>query len=428
MRIAVIGGGISGLTTAFHLQKKPGTVVHVFESGRRVGGNIQTEIIDGYRVEWGPNGFLDNEPATLDLVRELGLEHRLVRAREEASSRFVWRSGQLRELPHSPPAFLAGDCLPLGSRLRVLRELFFVPPAPQGEESVFAFAARHFGTGAAEILVDAMVSGIYAGDPRRLSLAYAFPRLHELATSHRSLLRASAKNRTAARPTLCSFDEGMEVVIHGLARELDVRTGADPGTLPEGYDHVVCTVPAPRAADFFGEIPELQQTLRGIPFAPLAVVALAFDQSLPVPHAFGFLAPRGQGLRILGTVYESSVFPDRAPEGQRLFRVMIGGRHDPEVVGLSDSQILDLVGRDLRTVWGTFPEPRLAHVMRHSLGIAQPELGHGDRLANLDAACPPGLRLAGSSYRGVAFNACIREARSWAPSANGDAAERGNEA
>ncbi len=428
MRIAVIGGGISGLTTAFQLQKTSGTEVHVFESGQRVGGNIQTESLAGCRVEWGPNGFLDNEPATLDLVRELGLEHRLVRAREEAASRFVWRAGKLRKLPHSPPAFLAGDCLPLGARLRVMRELFFVPSAPEGEESVFAFAARHFGNGAAEILVDAMVSGIYAGDPRRLSLAHAFPRLHELAKSHGSLLLASARNKSATRPTLCSFDEGMEVVTRALARELDVRTGVHLESIPEGYDHVVCTVPAPRAAPLLEGAPELQETLRGIPFAPLAVVALAFDQSLPVPHAFGFLAPRGQGLRILGTVYESSVFPNRAPEDQRLFRVMIGGRHDPEVVKLSDSEILEVVEQDLRTVWGTFPEPRLTHVMRHSLGIAQPELGHGERLASLEAASPPRLRLAGSSYRGVAFNACIREARSWAPPATGDSAARGNEA
>lgn len=420
MKIAVIGGGISGLATAFHLQNLPEVdVVSVFESGSRVGGNIQTELIAGCRVEWGPNGFLDNEPATLELVRELGLEHRLVRARESAATRFLWRQGKLRKLPHSPPTFLTSDCLPLMARLRVLREALFVSPRCDDDESVFAFTARHFGVAAAEILVDAMVSGIYAGDPKRLSLASAFPRIHELAGSESSLLRAGARNKPTSRPALTSFDEGMEVLTERLARELDIHEHSELDTLPSGYDQVVCTVPAPSAASLLTEVPELQTGLRSMAFAPLVVVALAFDQSLPVPDAFGFLAPRGQGLRILGTVYESSVFPGRAPAGRRLFRVMVGGRHDPEVVDLSDSEILDLVGRDLRTVWGVFPDPLLTHVIRHPLGIAQPEVGHGALLEELENACPPWLRLAGSSYRGVALNACIREARSWIPSAPG---------
>ena len=150
--------------------------------------------------------------------------------------------------------------------------------------------------------------------------------------------------------------------------------------------------------------------LAKIPFAPIAVVATVFDQPLDVPDAFGFLAPRGEGLRILGTTYDTSLFADRAPTGTRMFRTMVGGRCDPHAVDLDDDALTEVVLSDLRRAWGRFPDPRSVHAFRHRLGITQCEHGHADRLAAIEAACPPGVTLAGSSYRGVSLNACIREA------------------
>jgi oxygen-dependent protoporphyrinogen oxidase len=147
----------------------------------------------------------------------------------------------------------------------------------------------------------------------------------------------------------------------------------------------------------------------------VAVVALVFEEPLEVPDAFGFLAPRGQGLRILGTLYDSSIFEGRAPRGLRLFRAMVGGRRDPGALDLSDGEILELVARDLRTAWGLWKEPLATQVIRHPLGIAQYEMGHQALVDALEAACPSWLRLAGSSYRGVSLNACVKEALEWTP-------------
>ncbi len=410
MKIAVLGAGIAGLTAAYHLRQNAKVVV--FEARDHVGGNIRTDRLDDCLIEWGPNGFLDNEPATLELVEELGLGPRVIRARESAAIRYVWRDGKLRKLPTAPPRFLLSDCLPLSARLRVLLEPFS-RKAPGHDESVHDFAVRHLGKGAADVLVDAMVTGIFAGDPSRLSLRSAFPKLHALEAEYGSLIKGAKGRGVGPKGTLTSFDDGLEVLPRELAKHLDVRLGTPLDTLPEGFDHVISTIPAPRAADLLPA--SLAPTLRKIPTASVTVVALVFKRPIDVPDAFGFLVPRGQGLRILGTLYDSSIFAGRAPKGYRSFRTLIGGRRDPEAVTLSDDELLHLVLRDLHRAWGSLPEPDAFQVIRHPMGIAQYELGHQELIAELDAACPSGLRLAGSSYRGVALNACIKEAREWTP-------------
>jgi oxygen-dependent protoporphyrinogen oxidase len=412
MKIAVLGAGVAGLAAAHHLAEQ--AEVTVFEARDRAGGNIRTGELDGCRVEWGPNGFLDNEPATLELVRELGLEKHLVAADHAAERRFVWRAGRLRELPRKPQGFLTSSCLPLGARLRAIGEPF-ARRAPAGDESVYDFACRRLGRGFAEILVDGMVSGIFAGDPRRLSLRSAFPKLHALETEHGSLIRG-AKGRGFGPPgRLTSFDGGMQTLIDALANRVDIRYEHDLDRLPEGYDQVICALPAPRAAVTLGG--NLGRLLGQIPTAPMAVVALVFPRAAPIPRCFGFLAPHGQGLRILGALCDSSIFPGRAPEDRHLIRVMVGGRRDPEIVDFDDQPLLDLVLDDLRRAWGVLPSPRAHLIIRHRLGIPQYEIGHAALLDQIAAVCPPTIRLAGSSYRGVALNACVREARLWSPEA-----------
>lgn len=410
MKIAVLGAGITGLVVAHRLRNSADVVV--FERSQRAGGNIQTEKIEGCLVEWGPNGFVDNEPATIELVEELGLTSRLVQARSDAAIRYIWRAGQLRKLPTSPPGFLTSDCLPLRARLRALLEPLAKKP-PEHEESIHDFAVRHLGKGAAQILVDAMVTGVYAGDPHRLSLRSCFPKLYAMATEHGSLLRGARSSSVGPRGTLTSFDGGLEVLPRELAKHADIRFGSDLETLPSGFDHIICTVPAPRAAALME--PRVVELLQRIPTAPVAVVALIFKRPVPADDAFGFLVPRNQGLRILGTLYDSSIFPNRAATDCRLFRTLIGGRRDPEAVELSDDELLDIALRDLRRAWGSCPEPDHVHIIRHRVGIAQYELGHTRLLEKLRTASPPGLHWTGASYDGVAVNACIRNGRAWTP-------------
>jgi oxygen-dependent protoporphyrinogen oxidase len=406
MRIAVLGAGISGLAIAHRLAKEHD--VTVFEARDRAGGNIRTEEVEACRVEWGPNGWLDNEPSTLELVKGLGLEARLVRARDAAARRYVWRAGKLRLLPTKPKRFLTSDCLPLRARLRVLLEPFARKP-PKGDESVFDFAARRIGRGAAEVLVDAFVTGVYAGDPQRLSVKSAFPRLKALESEHGSLWKGARGKGFGPKGTLTSMDQGLQVLVDDLARRVDVKLKTPWEQIePREFDRVICTVPAPVAADMVDGL--LGRLLRQIPTAPVAVVPLIFDEPLDVPDAFGFLAPRGQGLRILGALYDSSIFPGRAPAGLRLMRVMVGGRRDPEALDLENGALIEAVARDLRKAWGFWKEPRVAKVIRHPLGIAQYERGHGEVLSRLAKATPPWLRLTGSSYGGVSINSCVKEA------------------
>jgi len=406
MKVAVLGAGISGLTTAFLLGRTH--AVTVFEAGARPGGNIFTGDLEGCRVEWGPNGFLDNEPATLRLAEELDLTPRLRRAREAASRRFIWRAGKLRELPASPGRFLTSGCLPLRARLRVLLEPWAGKPPP-GDESVHAFATRRIGRGAADSLVDAFVTGVYAGDPHRLSVKSAFPKLAQLEAEYGSLIKGAKGRGFGPKGVLTSFDSGLSVLIEALASRVDLRLESPWKEIARGgFDRVICTAPAPKAA---GLMPEpLKSLLASIPCAPVAVVALVFREPLKVPEVFGFLVPGGEELRILGALYDSSIFPGRAPEGLRLFRVMAGGRRDPEAMALCDDALIEIAARDLRRAWGFFPAPLAARVIRHPLGIAQYELGHAALLGRIEATCPDWLRLMGSSYRGVAINACVKEA------------------
>lgn len=408
MKVAVLGAGVAGLAAAFHLSRRAD--VTVFEAAPRPGGNVRTEAFHDCLVEWGPNGFLDNEPATLRLARDLGIENRLVRARPEAARRFVLRRGRLRELPQGPRDFLRSDCLsPLG-KLRVALERF-AGRSKKTDQSVLEFAERRLGREAARVLVDAFVNGVFAGDPARLSLASAFPRLHALEQEHGSLLKGAKGGGIGPKGTLTSFDRGLGVLVETLASRVELRLGAPVERIERGaFDRVVCALPAPRAAPLLPS--ELGALVARIPTAPVAVVAMVFSEPLDVPDAFGFLVPRSEGLRVLGTLYDSSIFPGRAPRGLRLFRAMLGGRRDPEAAALEDGAILELVARDLRRVWGFFAEPRAAKVIRHPIGIPQYEIGHAELVAAIERACPPWLTLSGSSYRGVSLNACVREASS----------------
>ncbi len=467
-RVAVIGGGVAGLATALAIRDRAAAAglaceVRVLEATPRAGGNLWTERSHGYLVERGPNGFLDDVPATLALADRLGLAGELERADPAAAKRFLYRGGRLHELPTSPLAFLASPVLSLGGRWRVLGEPW-TPPPPRGvDESVHEFAARHIGDEAARVLVGAMVSGVFAGDARRLSLASAFPKMAEMEAAHGGLvraMRARARERRAARKrmaelgvhgeeareltrpggpagpggTLTSFRRGIETLIEGLARALGaaVETGRTvrrvtpldegaawrvevEGGAPLAADAVVLAAPAGSVAPLVEALDRgLGAELAAIPTAGLAVVALAFDATAigGAPRGFGFLAPRDEGLRILGCLWDSSIFPGRAPAGKVLLRAMIGGARDPEAATRPEDELVRLVRDDLARAMRLEVAPERHWVFRHRAGISQYEIGHRDRLARIERALAalPGLEIAGQSYYGISMNASIERA------------------
>ena len=474
-QVAVVGGGISGLALGFHLQRL-GIDVHVFESHARAGGNIRSERRSGYLLEWGPNGWLDDEPATASLIEALGLEPQVVQASPTASLRWIVRAGALRALPQRPSQFLTSDVLSTRGRARVLLEWAQPPRRENADESVFDFAARRIGREAAEVLVDAMVTGIYAGDSQKLSLECTFPRMREMERQHGGLFKAmrarrrelraqrdgqpatagarqGAVPRTTGGPigpggTLTSFVDGMETIVHALVQALGPRLHLDTPvaaiapignsapasaatgatslvearwrlTLPSGGTvdaaDVVIASPAWNATSLLRPLDaELASVVASIPSAPVAVVGLGF-RAEDVQHlrrGFGFLIPGREKLPILGTLFDSWVFPSRAPEGKVLLRTMIGGARDPGAVEETDTQLTDRALDTLRQLLNLRGDPEVLGVIRHPRGIPQYPVGHARTLAGIDNALQRhrGLLLTGNSYRGIAMKACIKEA------------------
>ncbi|MCG6963832.1 MAG: protoporphyrinogen oxidase, partial [Acidobacteria bacterium] len=446
--IVIIGGGIAGLATAAWLEHDHGARdLCVVEASERAGGKVFSSHSDGHVLEWGPQGFLDNAPDTLELARREGLGGALLRADDAAADRFIARRGRLRKVPMSPPAFLTSDVLPVSARMRVLAEILG-RQRPAGDESVFNFARRRIGEGAAEVLVDAMVTGVYAGDSRQLSLAATFPRMAAMEEEHGSLTRALFAKRRQARTTgaatggpsgpggtLTTFEDGMgQLPVHiaeRLADRLFLETPVrrlertSSGFRLSGDDleieaeKVVLAVPAHAASGLVGAVaPAAVDPLASIPTAPIAVVMTSYRDpgafGRPV-RGFGFLVPGCEPLGILGCLYCHDIFPAQAPSGRLLLRTMLGGARDPSVLDLDDDALLSRVRTALKAMLGGDPEPDLTWIVRHPRGIAQYTLGHLDRVAAAERATgDAGLVLVGSSYHGVSVNDCIRQARATA--------------
>jgi oxygen-dependent protoporphyrinogen oxidase len=418
--------------------------VAVFEATNRPGGKIRSQLEEDHVIEWGPQGFLDNAPDTLELVRLLNLNDELVTANEASADRFIVRDGAQRRVPMSPGAFIASDILPLMGRLRVLGEPF-ARSRPSGDETVFEFARRRIGRSAAEVLVDAMVTGVFAGDSRQLSLAATFPRMAAMESQYGSLTRALvAKMRQARRRggsssgpagpggTLTSLRYGMEQLASTLAERFEGRLRLDAAVQSLHRDHVgfsldlsetpvtadtaVLTTPADHTARLVGHVaPTAVDPLQLIRTVPIAVVMTSYRDGSSFGRAvngFGMLVPGCEGLEILGTLFCHSIFTGQAPPGRVFLRTMLGGARNPSVVDLDDDAVVEQTRNALRPLLGADPDPDRVWVVRWSEGISQYTVGHLDRVEQIEAATrAAGIEVAGSPYRGVSVNDCIKQAR-----------------
>ena len=444
-RVAVVGGGITGLAAATWLEHDHGIGDYlVIESSGRPGGKIRSELDAGYVLEWGPQGFLDNSPDTTELAALVGLDDQRLTADDAAADRFIVRGNKLRAVPLSPIGFLRSDVLPIAGRLRVLAEPI-ARGRPAGEETVFQFARRRIGRQAAEILVDAMVTGVFAGDSRQLSLAATFPRMAAMEAEHGSLTRAllakvkeaRKEGRRSSGPAgpggrLTSFRSGVQQLPEALAEHLgerlllsapvvgisrkDGRFSVRTETATVSADRLLLTVGSKAAARLLGDLaPSACQPLQGIPTVPIAVVMTAYRDPAafrtPV-RGFGFLVPGSERLGVLGTLYCHDIFRPHSPAGGLFLRTMIGGARDPAAVDLDDPAILDRTRLALSSVLGADPDPDRVWVVRWQEGISQYTIGHLDRVTSAEAAAGAGgIELAGSPYRGVSVNDCIKQAR-----------------
>ncbi|MGW7007002.1 protoporphyrinogen oxidase [Streptomyces sp. NPDC054933] len=440
-RVAVIGGGITGLVAAFDLSRaQPPCEVTVFEAADVIGGEIASHSADGYTVDLGPNGFLDSGSDLRRVVDALGIADELVPAADQARDRFILTGGRLLPLPSTARSVLSTPLLPASARMRLLAEPL-VGRVEGREETVHAFLARRFGRQAADLLAPLLVHGVSAGAPRMISLDAAFPRIRELERQHRGLLALAARTRlrqvrsgTVPATRLTSFRRGgMRVLVDALAARLAdaIRTRSPVDRLersvgggwslwtPHGEtraDHVLLAVPAPAAAHLLQpHLPRAAQRLRAVRYAPIRVTALGYRRrSLPrAPRGFGFLAAPGEHTRMFGTVYSSSVFPDTAPADGVLLRVFAGGVEDPELTRLPADLVIERFHRDLAPLLGLTEPPEFTHDHVWREGIPQYELGHQARIQGVlsELATLPGLHAAGSAYHGVAVKDCVGDAR-----------------
>ena len=468
-RIAVIGGGISGLAAAHRLvelsrARAQPIDLHLIEARPRLGGVIATERSDGCIIEAGPDSFLSEKPAALRLCERLGIADRLVGTREAFRRTLVVRGGRLHPIPEgfvllAPTRFwplIASPLFTWPGKLRMALDLA-LPRGARGDESLARFVTRRLGREAFERVAQPLVSGIYTADPERLSVAAAMPRLLEMERTERSLIlgmwrqqrrgSAVASGDSGARWSLfLSFDAGMQTLVDRLTQALPegivhLATPVQAIARDAGgwrvadhapYDAVILAVPAFAAAELLrGSDAALADDLAAIEYASIAIVSLVFDREA-IPHpldGFGFVVPSIERRALLAGTFSSIKFPGRAPATRVLVRAFVGGALRPEVVELDDDALLDLVRGDLADLLGVRAAPVLTRIIRWPRSMPQYAVGHLERGARIARRVPalPGLRLAGNAYGGVGIPDCIRSgeaaAESLLPPAGPNAAE-----
>jgi protoporphyrinogen/coproporphyrinogen III oxidase len=444
----VVGAGISGLTAAYAL-KKSGVATLLLEASSRPGGVIQSIQRDGFLVECGPQSFNSNIAIT-SLCKDLGLLDQHIFADPKAP-RYVLIDGKLQNVPMGP-GLLLSPFMSGGTLFATLRDLLGSSHPPETDESIGDFVRRKFTPTFLDRLVGPFVSGVYAGDPEKLSLRAAFPILHEAEAAKGSLIRGTiavmkarkAKHQGAPleKSTLQSFRDGNEGLIRALARNLndqlfcDVEVIAvdplDPGheanaarfhlTLhtPRGEEHIeaerlVLACPPRAAGRILAHLnPRFEADLTGIESVPVGVVSLGYRQA-DVAHrlnGFGFLVPRSSGLNVLGTVWNSSLFPGRAPQDHVLLTSFVGGATNPTIVQKSPDQLVSLVHREISPLLAIQNAPVFSNVTVWPSAIPQYQLGHTARLAEVERlrAAFPGLHFAGNYLHGPAVGTCVEQA------------------
>jgi oxygen-dependent protoporphyrinogen oxidase len=445
----VIGAGISGLTTAFALQKA-GITTLVVEACPRPGGVIQSIQRDGYLLECGPQSFSGNASIT-SLCSDLSILDQRILADSKAP-RYVLIDGKLQNVPMGP-GLLASRLMAGGTRTAILRDLFGTSQPPNPDESVASFVRRKFSPTLLDHLVGPFVSGIYAGDPEKLSLRAAFPLLHEAECASGSILRGilpalkqrkakAGNNTTRERPTLQTFREGNETLIRALAAKLGSRLlcgdeaisveALEPTPEPKAprfgvtirgqrgeekieAERLVIAAPPSVAGSLLASLnSEFDGQLGPVEYAAVAVVSLGYRKE-DVAHplaGFGFLVPRSSGLNVLGTVWNSSLFPGRAPEGHALLTSFAGGATNPDAVRKSPEELCALVNKEIAPILGIRKEPAFSNVTSWQHALPQYNLGHTARLAALEKlrAAFPGLHFAGNYLNGPAIGTCIEHA------------------
>lgn len=476
-RIAIIGGGVSGLSAAYALekQKKKGAELNyvLFEASSRLGGVIGTEWVNDFVIEAGPDSFLTEKPWATDLCRELGLGDQLIASNDAERRTYILLNGRLVPLPDGltfmvPTDFPAAFFSPLFSwptKLRFLREWFY-RPAPEAPESTAAeFVDRHYGREMVERVADPLLAGVYGGSAYELSATSVLARFTEIEAKQGSLGRAMVAARklrtlsaeqssggqpTAAVPTktgatrslFTSLKGGMQTLTDAIAAQIaesEHRLNTQVETVnpefgkwlvsssgrTEEFDGVIMATPAYVAADLLrNQIPQISAELEQISYSSSITVALGYDAKTrkSLPAGFGFLVPRGEGKRMLACTFVHTKFSGRAPEDGALIRCFLGGSRDEQILQLPEAEIISIVRRELQEILDIAAEPDFVKIFKWPHAMAQYTVGHKARIESIRKIIfsAPGLALAGNAYGGIGIPDCIRSGSEAAANVLGD--------
>jgi oxygen-dependent protoporphyrinogen oxidase len=452
-QVAIIGGGISGLTAAFHLEKARALGADlrytVIETGQRLGGSMYSDRVEGCLVEAGPDSFLTEKPWALTLCKELGIDDQLIGSNDAQRKTYIVVNNRLIAMPDGlmfmvPTKLVPTALSPLfswGTKVRMARELVHPPRPMTDDETVGDLVERHFGAEVVDRLADPLLSGVYGGDANKLSARAVLPRFVEMEEKYGSLskamLAAHRKMRAMAgkqppRPLFSSLKDGMQQMVDAIVARLDPsalrlrtrvrgvyqqgdrwRLAIDMGG-NEMFDAMIVATPANVAGALLeGVDRDLADDLLGVTYSSSVTVTLGYhmDQLKHLPPGFGFLVPRSEGHRMLACTFVHNKFPHRAPADKGILRCFLGGARDEAVLNLTDDEIVSTVRKELREVVRLEARPMFERVYRWRGAMAQYESGHIARIARIEKRLKdiPGLEVAGNAYHGIGVPDCIRE-------------------
>ena len=452
-RIAIVGGGISGLSAAFYLEKARAAGAELeytlFESGQRLGGSMYSDRVEGCLVEAGPDSFLTEKPWALTLCKELGIADQLIGSNDAQRKTYIVVNGRLVVMPDGlmfmvPTKILPTALSPLFSwstKLRMARELLHPPRPMHDDETVAELVERHFGAEVVDRLADPLLSGVYGGDAAKLSARAVLPRFVEMEEKYGSLSRAmlaahkkmaQAGHKQPARPLFTSLKDGMQQLVDAILDRLDPESirmrnhvrrvyPEDGGWRvsiemngDERFDAVILATPANVAGTLLDGVDRgLARNLLDITYSSSVTVTLGYhmDQLRHLPPGFGFLVPRSEGARMLACTFVHNKFPHRAPANKGILRCFLGGARDEAVLSLTDDEIVDTVRTELKKIVKLEARPMFERVYRWRGAMAQYESGHITRVARIEERVKeiPGLALAGNAFHGIGVPDCIRE-------------------
>ncbi|RDV15718.1 protoporphyrinogen oxidase [Pontibacter diazotrophicus] len=439
MRVAIIGAGISGLALAYYLQKL-GIPYDLFEATTHVGGNIRTVKVHEYLLEMGPNS-LQSTPELKDLVRELKLEREVMHAAPEHDHRYVLRAGSYTRLPSSPFSLLSSDFFSWKSKYRILKEKD-VPPADIDYETVAQFFERRFGGKMAAYTVSPFMPGIYAGDPEKLLIKKALPRLKELEMRYGSVLKGLVQQKNSyVRQKTFSFAKGMRTLPKAIAGKLIslhtehrvemitrsqgkyIISCASPGDYDtEEYNLLVLALPAYQAAELLQyTFPGLSAAMQNIHYPPLAVVHTVYNRKdvTHSPKGFGALHPQLESAFATGSVWSSSVFDGRCRPHEVLFTTFVGGSQSPEKALMERPKLLQGVHEELSALHGiSADKPNFQHAYLWKHSIPQYDMHIEDAHTMAKDLEQEGLFIAANWQSGVSVANCIHYAKELAHKIN----------